>query len=105
VGPRYVHPHPTILHLISLFYFISQLPALYNEIINHPNTSDILRRDTESKLLKHRQMYLHALPPGSEKVKIAKEVDELVNGVIVLGIPNELAWGIFLESKDCDTIG
>lgn len=28
-----------------------------------------------------------------------------MNGAVVLGIPDELAWSIFIEGKDCDTIG
>ena len=82
-----------------------QLPSLYNEILNHPNTSDDVRRATESKLLRHKQSYLCALPISSEKTKVASELEDLVNGVVLLGIPDELAWTIFIEGKDCDTIG
>ena len=27
-----------------------------------------------------------------------------MNGAVVLGIPDDLAWSIYIESKDCDTI-
>jgi hypothetical protein len=48
---------------------------------------------------------MQALPLSPEKTKIANEVDGLVNGAILLGIPEELAWAIFFERKDCETIG
>lgn len=87
----------------------SQLPRLYDELLNHPNTPDDLRRVTDSKLLRHKQQYLHALPATGKlaplKAQIASELEGLVNGAIVLGIPDELAWTLYIEGKDCDTIG
>ncbi|KDQ57736.1 hypothetical protein JAAARDRAFT_35420 [Jaapia argillacea MUCL 33604] len=87
---------------------VSRLPHLYNEVLNHPDTSDSLRRETESKLLRHKQRYLHALPASQEfavqKAKIASEIDELVDGAVLLGLPDELAWSIFIEGKDTDSI-
>ncbi|KZT68315.1 TPR-like protein [Daedalea quercina L-15889] len=86
----------------------SQLPRLYNEIINHPSTSDELRRAAESKLLDHRQRYLSVLPSTgdteAEKAKVAAEVDEQINGMVLLKIPNELAWTLFIEGKDAESI-
>lgn len=29
----------------------------------------------------------------------------MVDGAVVLGVPDDLAWTIFIEVKDCDTIG
>ncbi|OBZ66566.1 Superkiller protein 3 [Grifola frondosa] len=82
----------------------SRLPNLYNEILNHPNTSDELRRATESKLLRHKQRYLYALPATGEfktkKVQTAAELDDLVSGMVLLGIGDELAWSLYIESKD-----
>jgi hypothetical protein len=82
---------------------------LYAEIINHPGTSDELRRSTESKLLRHKQRYLFALPSTGEaattKAELAADVADLVNGVVLLEIPDELAWTMHLESKDVDTLG
>lgn len=83
----------------------TQLPRLYNEVINHPNTSDEQRRETESKLLDHRQRYLSALPEGDEKTKVAADVEEQINGMVLLKIPNELAWTLFIEAKDAESIG
>jgi superkiller protein 3 len=82
-----------------------QLPSLYSDILNHSNTSDVLRRSTESKLLRHRQSYLHTLPISSEKIRVANEVEELARGTVLLGIHDELAWMIFIDGKDCSTIG
>ncbi|KAK0440394.1 TPR-like protein [Desarmillaria tabescens] len=84
---------------------VSRLPPLYNDILNHPNTSDELRRETETKLLKHKQQYLYALPNTSEqKKKVLQQVEELINGAIILQLPDELAWALFLERKDVETI-
>ncbi|KAK0197963.1 superkiller protein 3 [Armillaria mellea] len=84
---------------------VSRLPSLYNDILNHPNTSDELRRETETKLLKHKQQYMYALPSASEKKQtISREVEDLVNGAIILQLPDELAWSLFLERKDVETI-
>ena len=86
-----------------------QLPGLYREIINHPNTSDELRRETEAKLLEHRWRLLLALPASAEfleqKTSLIQEVDDMVNGMVLLGVRNELAWTIFIEGKDAETIG
>lgn len=38
------------------------------------------------------------------KVQIAAELDSLVNGVVILRIPDELAWSIFVEGRNTDTI-
>ncbi|KAF5386053.1 hypothetical protein D9615_002427 [Tricholomella constricta] len=85
-----------------------ELPDLYDEILNHPNTSDDLRRSTDAKLLRYKERYLHAIPDTSEcsleKSKVLKDVDELVEGVVILQIPDELAWSIFLEGKDSETV-
>jgi superkiller protein 3 len=73
--------------------------------MNHPSASDALRREAESKLIRHKQQYLHALPASSTKTALLNDLEELVNGVVLLGIPDELAWTICLEGKNHDTIG
>ncbi|KAF8739668.1 Tetratricopeptide repeat, partial [Rhizoctonia solani] len=82
----------------------SKLPALYEDILNHPNTSDQLRRDTESKLLRHRQRYLYALPTNSEyaseKNAAYKVVEDMASGAVLLGLPDELAWSCYMENLD-----
>lgn len=86
-----------------------QLPQLYNDILNHQYTPDELRRITESKLLRYKRRYLHALPSfgklSSTKARIASEVESLTEGVVVLGIPDELAWTIYIDGQDSDSIG
>ncbi|KAI0915649.1 hypothetical protein AcW1_003803 [Taiwanofungus camphoratus] len=86
----------------------SRLPNLYSEIMNHPNTPDDLRRATESKLLRHKQRLLYALPAvgisSSRKALIAAELEDLVNGMVMLGIRDELAWYLFIEGKDATTL-
>ncbi|KAL1743133.1 hypothetical protein HDZ31DRAFT_83630 [Schizophyllum fasciatum] len=82
----------------------SKLPTLYNEIVNHPKTSDELRRETEAKLLSYKRQYLFALPAGKDKDAVRAEVEEMANGAVVLKIPDETAWSVYLELKDCATV-
>jgi superkiller protein 3 len=42
---------------------------------------------------------------SSVKAQIATEIDTLVNGAVVLSIPDELPWTIFIEGTDSDSIG
>ena len=88
---------------------VHQLPGLYDEIMNHPHASDDLRRSTESKLLRYKQQLLHALPSTTEfvaqKRRIGSELHDLISGMVLLEIPDELAWLIFIEGKDAPTIG
>ncbi|KIJ18985.1 hypothetical protein PAXINDRAFT_109465 [Paxillus involutus ATCC 200175] len=83
----------------------SKLPLLYQEVLNHPSTSDEFRRFIEAKLIQYKQQYFYAMPTtSSEKAALGLELDELVNGVVLLGVPDERSWSIFLEGKDSDTI-
>ena len=87
---------------------ITQLPRLYNEVLNHPSTQDELRRETEAKLLHLKQRHLFALPATgkkTEKAQLASELNELVSGMVLLNIPEELAWTLMIESKDAAEIG
>ncbi|KAJ6593707.1 TPR-like protein [Mycena capillaripes] len=80
----------------------SQLPKLYDDVLNHPNTPDDLRRATDAKLLRYKHRYLCALPPtGDRKAAVSGEVEGLVAGAITLGIPDELAWMLCLDGQDC----
>ncbi|KXN90207.1 Superkiller protein 3 [Leucoagaricus sp. SymC.cos] len=84
----------------------SRLPQLYTQITNHPNSSDDLLRSTETKLLQYKANYLHALPVTEEfkalKDQLRTEVNELVRGVILLKVPDELAWTLYIEEQDCE---
>ena len=77
--------------------------------MNHPNTSDDLRRETEAKLLLFKQQLLYALPltkeSASKKSALREEVKELVDGMILINIPNELAWNLYIDWKDVASIG
>ncbi|KAL0069809.1 Superkiller protein 3 [Marasmius tenuissimus] len=84
----------------------SQLPALYLEVLNHPNTSDELRRKTDAKLLRYKLQHLHSFPTtvsDESKSKVAADVAELISGTVILKVPDELAWTLFLDGKDAET--
>jgi superkiller protein 3 len=85
-----------------------QLPKLYEEVISHPNTTDDLRRETEAKLLRHRIRFLHSLSASKdgERRKAASDVvDALVEGVVLLNIPDDLAWSMAIDGKNAESIG
>jgi superkiller protein 3 len=85
-----------------------QLPALYEEISNHPSTTDELRRSTEGKLLRLKLRHLNALSASKapeQKASVRKEVDSLIEGMVLLDIPDELAWSVRIEGTDAETIG
>ncbi len=83
-----------------------KLPYLYDEILNHPNTSDELRRKTESKQLRRKRDLLFSLPLDDPmKQQLAIEAEQLISGVVLLRIPDELAWSAFIDGQDYETIG
>ncbi|KAG1761965.1 superkiller protein 3 [Suillus occidentalis] len=83
----------------------SKLPALYNDILNHPSTSDELRRATESKLIRYKQQLFLALPSTDpDKRQVGMELDEMVHGIVTIGIPDEFAWCMWFEGRDSDTV-
>ncbi|KAJ4000018.1 TPR-like protein [Lentinula boryana] len=86
----------------------SRLPSLYNQVLNHPNTEDTLRRQTESKLLRYKQQYMISLPASGDmmtmKEEVIKEIEDLISGMVLLHIPDELAWMLFLDKKDVENI-
>lgn len=95
-----------ILIYILVFTHHNKLPFLYDEILNHPNTPDELRRQTESKQLRYKRDHLFSLPPDDPlKRQLAIEVEKLISGVVLLRIPDELAWSSFIDGQDCEVIG
>ena len=83
---------------------ISQLPSLYNEILNHPTTPDDLRRETESKLLRFNHQLLVAttsIGSGADaRATLLTVLSEMVKGMVLIKIPDELAWGIYFNMID-----
>lgn len=83
-----------------------QLPEFYTEILNHPNASDELRRETESKLFSHKQRLMSAIPSsGQGRAQVSEELEEMVNGIVLLGIQNEDVWRYYLEGQDVYSLG
>lgn len=93
-----------------------------------------MRRDAESKLLRHRYKLLLALPnpdarlngpagtaatsvdaakikaeadaaAGERKRKLRDMVAELVRGMVLIGVPDELAWNLRLDWMDVESLG
>ena len=88
----------------SLIY--TKLESLYLEVLAHPRTSDDLRRSTEACLLQRKSERLLTLAGNDpEKESLRSEILEMVNGIILLKIPNELAWSIYFETLDLETLG
>ncbi|KAI0093293.1 TPR-like protein [Irpex rosettiformis] len=86
---------------------ISRLPLLYQEILGHPNASDDLRRATEAKLLQYKQQLLYALTSKDDietKKKLSEELKELIDGIVLLNIPNALAWNLHIEGINASSI-
>lgn len=76
--------------------------------MSHPNTSDLLRRSTEAKLLEYKKQLLYALASTADrdtKSRLSAEVQDLISGIVLLNIPNHLAWSLFIEGTDAATIG
>lgn len=91
--------------LVFLMVSMRQLPEFYHEILNHPNTSDELRRETESKLFSHKQRLMSAMPSSKRKSQVSEELEEMMNGVVLLGIPNEAVWKYYIEGQDVYSLG
>ena len=78
--------------------------------MNHPNTSDEFRIETEAKQLRHKYNHLVAVPKDKDpghialKKKLSLEVDDLVDTVVLLRKRDELGWKIYFQGRDCDEI-
>jgi superkiller protein 3 len=99
--------YSTLYPLFALvFTYHYKLPYLYDEILNHPNTPDELRRQTESNQLRRKRDHLFSLPLDDPmKRQLAIEVEKLISGVVLLRIPDELAWSAFIDGQNCEVIG
>jgi superkiller protein 3 len=102
---------------------------LYREVLSHPSASDEIRRETESKLLHYLHTLLCALPSpfataesilteaaqeqrakeqrkaGKAKETLRADLEELARGMVLLKLPNELAWRIALDWTDVASAG
>ena len=87
----------------------SQLPEMYDEIINHVNATDEVRRATEAKLLRYKMRLRNSLDnsgdEGPLKLGLTKEIEDVLAGVVLLDIKDDLAWETYFDSKDVDEIG
>lgn len=99
------------MHTIMLLCLLSsrvKLPTLYDEVAAHPNASEDVRRAAEAKLLRYRLELLESLA-GSDNLDLRKKVwmalDESIKGVVLLGIPDEVAWGLHFQWEDSKSIG
>ncbi|KAF7428403.1 Superkiller protein 3 [Pleurotus ostreatus] len=85
----------------------SELPTLYDEVAAHPNASEDVRRAAEGKLLRYRLELLESLA-GSDnsglREKLWTALDESIKGVVLLGIPDEVAWGLHFQWADSRSI-
>ncbi|RDW25433.1 hypothetical protein B0I71DRAFT_175221 [Yarrowia lipolytica] len=86
------------------FHSKSNLPFLYQELINWTN-NDELRIETEKKLLKCRADLLASAPPGKEKEQLHMEVSDMVDGAVVIKARDSLAWDLYLEWLDPRDLG
>lgn len=63
----------------------------------------------ESRLLYFYYNYLVATPgvnSSSElKQSLRKQVDELVQGMVLIEVPEILAWTLFIDGFDCENLG
>lgn len=104
----------------------SKLPTYYEQVLSHTDASNEERRDAEAKLLRYQLRLLLALPASSSTVQMptgtaaratgpAEDIDnaassaktelrdkilEMAKGMVIVGVPDELAWSIHLEWQD-----
>jgi superkiller protein 3 len=80
-----------------------QLEGLYQQLINWSDNEDV-RREADRKLLQHSYDKLVVLPE-MQKREQREKVWKWAEGLVILKHPFKLAWNIFIEWKDCDSIG
>ncbi|KAF6760007.1 superkiller protein 3 SKI3 [Ephemerocybe angulata] len=80
----------------------SKLPSLYNEVLNHPKTSEELRVSTEAKLIEQKQRHLFSVSSADADVKkgLQDELVALVDGVVLIRRPNQDVWNLCIEWQD-----
>ena len=83
-------------------YAGSNVEQLYSCVIDWSNEDDI-RRLYEERLLQHGYDVLSMLVPTKKADKRA-QVQKIAEGMVILKHPCSLAWNVFLEWKDVETI-
>lgn len=92
----------------------SLIPSLLEGVLNHAATTDEGRRWAEAELLRYQYRLLLALPEdsapakgkGANKTKapskslLKTQVQDMARGMVLLGIPDPLAWKIHLDWQD-----
>ena len=81
------------------------MPILYDEVLGHPKAPEDLRRSTEAKLIQYKQKHLYSISSKDPLVKgtLRKDLEALVDGVILLRRPNEDVWTLYLEWQDYES--
>ena len=82
---------------------LTEIENIYQKIIDWTEDIDI-RRKYESKLLRHAYDSLIVCPPSEKRSKRDK-VWQIAHGMVVLNLPDELAWTISMDWKDFEYIG
>ncbi|GAC95416.1 hypothetical protein PHSY_002992 [Pseudozyma hubeiensis SY62] len=116
------------------YYSVSRLPPLYEQVLSHPKAEDELRIEVEAKLLRHRLGLLTSFPPkqlssgnaptgtaaidrqqqeqqqqaeqqqDESKRTLRDEILKLASGMVIIGLPDELAWEIDLEWRPISSL-
>jgi hypothetical protein len=42
---------------------------------------------------------------SERKTQVSEELEEMVNGIVLLGIPNEPVWKYYIEGQDAYSLG
>ncbi|CAO1635800.1 unnamed protein product [Jaminaea pallidilutea] len=105
---------------------LSKLPTWYEQLLAHSDAPDEARREAEGKLLRYLYRLLLALPtqprglqiPTAEgagrsdttgtdeekssltKAGLRNRVADLVKGMVIVEVPDELAWSLHLDWQD-----
>ncbi len=68
-----------------------------------------MRKEIEAKQLRYKQRCLQSITSTKDslvlKQKIMQDIDELVEGIVLLQKPDDLGWTLFLESRDYEDLG
>lgn len=86
----------------------SPLPHLYEKLAADVHADDATRRRADENLMRHYRQLALAVPSGGPKGDPKLKADarrralDVANGMVVLGVPNENAWRLYLDWGDYD---